>query len=49
MTAVSALTMTGGEAVVQALRAHGVELVFGIPAPTRCRSTATSPRAGSAT
>ncbi len=31
MTAVSAPTMTGGEAVVQALRAHGVELVFGIP------------------
>ena len=31
MTAVSAATMTGGEAVVQALRAHGVEVVFGIP------------------
>ena len=31
MTAVSAPAMTGGEAVVQALRAHGVELVFGIP------------------
>ena len=31
MTAVSAPTMTGGEAVVQALRAHGVDLVFGIP------------------
>jgi thiamine pyrophosphate-dependent acetolactate synthase large subunit-like protein len=31
MTAVSTPTMTGGEAVVQALRAHGVELVFGIP------------------
>jgi 5-guanidino-2-oxopentanoate decarboxylase len=31
MTAVSAPTMTGGEAVVEALRAHGVELVFGIP------------------
>ena len=31
MTAVSAPAITGGEAVVQALRAHGVELVFGIP------------------
>jgi 5-guanidino-2-oxopentanoate decarboxylase len=31
MPAVAAPAMTGGEAVVQALRAHGVELVFGIP------------------
>jgi 5-guanidino-2-oxopentanoate decarboxylase len=31
MTAVSAPTMTGGEAVVRSLAAHGVELVFGIP------------------
>jgi 5-guanidino-2-oxopentanoate decarboxylase len=31
MPAVTAPAMTGGEAVVQALRAHGVELVFGIP------------------
>ena len=31
MPAVAALAMTGGEAVVQALGAHGVELVFGIP------------------
>jgi 5-guanidino-2-oxopentanoate decarboxylase len=31
MPAVAAPAMTGGEAVVHALRAHGVELVFGIP------------------
>jgi 5-guanidino-2-oxopentanoate decarboxylase len=31
VAAVAAPAMTGGEAVVQALRAHGVELVFGIP------------------
>jgi 5-guanidino-2-oxopentanoate decarboxylase len=31
MPAVAAPAMTGGEAVVQALSAHGVELVFGIP------------------
>jgi 5-guanidino-2-oxopentanoate decarboxylase len=31
MAAVAAPAMTGGEAVVRALRAHGVELVFGIP------------------
>ena len=31
MTAVSTPVLTGGEAVVRALRAHGVELVFGIP------------------
>jgi thiamine pyrophosphate-dependent acetolactate synthase large subunit-like protein len=31
MPAVAAPAMTGGEAVVRALQAHGVELVFGIP------------------
>ena len=54
MTAVSTPVLTGGEAVVRALRAHGVELVFGIPGTHtlpihRHLTAATSPRTGSAT
>jgi hypothetical protein len=40
--AVGRRAMTGGEAVVQALRAHGVELVVGIPGTHRSPSDSCS-------